>query len=331
MAPKTRSVDSPPVTRADSSDPNSQQSTLVPTPNTLALVLEQIALINARLDAHAANAAVAIATVGVPEPHVVQRLRDAQREPPRDDHSIDYATATWDTMCERLDSKSFARSLSLLDNLTLKQRPGQSLIDYVHFMRQTFYDYNETCQRIDGSAAIHPHNLGLIVLRGISSTGPFGEAKQCLINAFDTGYLLSADEVIDNILYLAHNMDEEITTPGALAPDTSPPPISAFVVDGRGSHSGRGHTPRGGRGLPNKCYACGSLDHFMSSCTAPDDALLKWALAKRKMIVQKYGTPCGSSYAHAALLSEFPADDADILPTLEDCKDEYDDTEEWVC
>jgi hypothetical protein len=41
-------------------------------------------------------------------------------------------------MCERLDCRSFARSLSLLDNLMLKQRPGQSLSDYVHFMRHAF-------------------------------------------------------------------------------------------------------------------------------------------------------------------------------------------------
>jgi hypothetical protein len=42
-------------------------------------------------------------------------------------------------------------------------------------MRQTFDDYNETCQMVDGSAAIiQPHNLGLLMLRGITSTGPFG-------------------------------------------------------------------------------------------------------------------------------------------------------------
>jgi hypothetical protein len=45
------------------------------------------------------------------------------------------------------------------------------------------------------------------------------------------------------------------------------------------------------------------------------------------MIIQKYGTPCGFAYAHAALLSDVTADDADGLPTLEDCTDEYDDTE----
>jgi hypothetical protein len=131
----------------------------------------------------------------------------------------DRATATKDI----LDVRSFARCLSLLGNLMLRQRPGQSLTDYVHLMRQTFDDNNETCEMIDGSAAIHPHNMGLLMLRGISSTGQFGQAKQCVINAFDTNYLLSADEVMTNILHMAHNMDEEVNAPGLRASDTSPP------------------------------------------------------------------------------------------------------------
>jgi hypothetical protein len=87
--------------------------------------------------------------------------------------------------------------------MILRQLPGQSLTDFVHFMRQTFDDYNETCELIDGSAAIHPHNLSLLMQRGISSYRPFGYAKQCFINAFDTNYLMSADEVIANILHLS--------------------------------------------------------------------------------------------------------------------------------
>jgi hypothetical protein len=209
----------------------------------------------------------------------------------------------------------------MLDNLMLRLRPGQSLTYNVHFMRQTFDDYNETRQVIDGSAAIHPHNLGLLMLRGIFSTGPFGLSKQCVINAFDTDYVLSADKVMSNILHLTQNMDEETNTPGMTAPDTSPPLISTFVVASRDSNNGRGHNPRGprgGRGLLNKCSACGSLDHIMSSCTAPDDALLKWTLAKREMIVQKCGTPNGHASADAALLSDVTADDTNILPTLGD-------------
>jgi hypothetical protein len=74
----------------------------------------------------------------------------------------------------------------LLDNLMLWQRPAKSRTEYVHFMRHTYDGYNETCEILDGLAAIHPHHLGLLMLRGISSTGHFGLAKQCVINAFDT-------------------------------------------------------------------------------------------------------------------------------------------------
>jgi hypothetical protein len=107
----------------------------------------------------------------------------------------------------------------------LRQRHGQSRTDYVHFLRQKFDKHNETCQLIDGSEAINPHNLGLLMLRGISSSGPFGQAKQCVINAFDTDYLMSTDEVMASILHLAQKMDEDASALSMPAPETSPPPI----------------------------------------------------------------------------------------------------------
>jgi hypothetical protein len=77
-------------------------------------------------------------------------------------------------------------------------------------MRQTFDDYNETCELIDGSLTIHPHNIGLLMLRDISINGPFGQAKQCVITAFDTNFLMSADKVMAKILHLAQNMDNHL-------------------------------------------------------------------------------------------------------------------------
>jgi hypothetical protein len=79
----------------------------------------------------------------------------------------DCATTSWDIMCERIDSYLFARSLSLLNNLMLRERPCQSLNDYVHSTLHFFDDYNETREMIDGSAAIHPHNPGLLTLCAI--------------------------------------------------------------------------------------------------------------------------------------------------------------------
>jgi hypothetical protein len=82
MTPKTRSSDSPPHTPPDSLDPNSQHKSLAHVPDTLALVREQLPLINARLDAQTANVAAAVAAANG-DPHDAQRRHDAHREPSR--------------------------------------------------------------------------------------------------------------------------------------------------------------------------------------------------------------------------------------------------------
>jgi hypothetical protein len=61
-----------------------------------------------------------------------------------------------------------------------------------------------------------------------------------------------------------------------------------------------------------------------------DDALMKKSAAKRKLIIQKYGTLGIAPPPHTAHLSDIPQDnshDTPDAPTLEDCIDEYDDTE----
>jgi hypothetical protein len=51
-------------------------------------------------------------------------------------------------------------------------------------------------------------------------------------------------------------------------------------------------------------------------------------MAKRKLIIQKYGTHVvGFASAHIAMLSDVPTYDPNTLPTLEECTDEFDDTE----
>jgi hypothetical protein len=82
----------------------------------------------------------------------------------------------------------------------------------------------------------------------------------------------------------------------------------------------------------DKCSGCGGLDHIMSSWTASDDAFLKWTLAKRKLIVHKYGFLSGTAPVHVALLGDISHADSHVLasldvPSLEECTDDYDDTE----
>jgi hypothetical protein len=89
MAPNTRSADSL-VSPHDSHDLNSQHSSVVSTPNTLALVLEQMALINARLDAQSADVAVAVAAAASAYSLVAQRRRTTALEPSRDELPVDH-------------------------------------------------------------------------------------------------------------------------------------------------------------------------------------------------------------------------------------------------
>jgi hypothetical protein len=75
MAPKTRSDDPPPHAHVDTSYHISQQSSLAPTHDMLALVLHQMALINACLDAHTANTAAQRRRIGKRDYHEPQIRR----------------------------------------------------------------------------------------------------------------------------------------------------------------------------------------------------------------------------------------------------------------
>jgi hypothetical protein len=73
------------------------------------------------------------------------------------------------------------------------------------------------------------------------------------------------------------------------------------------------------------------MDPILSSYTSSDNALLKWTLAKRMMIIHKYGTHVvpASRNAH---MSDVPQSDAEsdapgAGPTELECIDEHDDTE----
>jgi hypothetical protein len=127
---------------------------------------------------------------------------------------------------------------------------------------------------IHGYAAIHPHSLGLFMLRGISGTGQNKHAKQWAINAFDPNYLLSAEEVIASILHVAHNMEEELP----LSVDSA---LSLFYFTSWLSLFGiLVVSPQVLRlwwswFSPEQVNACGGPDHIMSFCKTTDDTLLK--------------------------------------------------------
>jgi hypothetical protein len=156
-------------------------------------------------------------------------------------------------------------------------------------VKQYFDELNECLQLKDGSAAIHPHVLALVMIRGLSNVGQYGQAKQCVINAFDTDFILSADRVMGSIIHQAQNLDADVSTKSDNA--DSGIAVNAFLADRK---------RQGGRGIGGwtadkkkskfsmKCGACGDPNHVWSTCKARDADVLRWTLAKRKQIAEKY-------------------------------------------
>jgi hypothetical protein len=54
---------------------------------------------------------------------------------------------------------------------------GKSVSAYVHVVKQCFDELNECLQLKDGSAAIHPHVLAMVMIHGLSNVGQYGQAK----------------------------------------------------------------------------------------------------------------------------------------------------------
>jgi hypothetical protein len=201
--------------------------------------------------------------------------------------------------------------------MMVRQASGQSISAYVHVVKQHFDEVNEFLQLKDGSATIHPHVLALVMIRGLSNVGQYGQAKQCVINAFDTDFIMSADRVMGSIIHQAHNLDADVSIKSHSA--ESGIPVNAFLADRK---------RQGGRGIGGwtadkkkskfsiKCGACGDPNHVWSTCKAPDAYVPRWTLAKRKQIAEKYaGQPPPTAHlsdllAHTASVGDDAEGDA---------------------
>jgi hypothetical protein len=125
----------------------------------------------------------------------------------------------------------------------------------------------------------------MVMIRGLSNVGQYGQAKQCVINAFDTDFILSADRVMGSIIHQARNLDaEDIVTPDNAA---SRHPVNVFLADrkrqgglGLGGWAANKRPDRSK--FPMKCGACGDPKHVGSTCKALDADILRRTLAKRK-------------------------------------------------
>jgi hypothetical protein len=129
-------------------------------------------------------------------------------------------------------------------------------------VKQHFDELNECLQLKDGSVVIHPHVLAVVMIRGLSNVGQYGQAKQCVINAFDTDFILSADRVMGSNIHQAQNLVADFS----VKYDSADPghPVNAFLADRK---------RQGGRGIGGwtadkkkskfamKCRACGDPNH----------------------------------------------------------------------
>jgi hypothetical protein len=61
--------------------------------------------------------------------------------------------------------------------MIVQHASAQSVSVYVHVVKQHFDDLNECLQLKDGSVAIHPHVLALVMILGLSNVGQYGQAK----------------------------------------------------------------------------------------------------------------------------------------------------------
>jgi hypothetical protein len=143
------------------------------------------------------------------------------------------------------------------------------------------------------------------MIRGLSNVGQYGQAEQCVINAFDTDFIMSADRVMGSIIHHAQNLDadDNVTSDSAASGHL----VNAFLPDRKrqGGHGlGGWTTNKNNSKFTLKCGACGDPNHVCSTCKAPDADVLRWTLAKRKQIAEKYAEqPPPTTH-----LSDVPAD-----------------------
>jgi hypothetical protein len=144
-------------------------------------------------------------------------------------------------------------------------------------------------------------------------------AKQCVINAFDTDFIMSADREMGSIIHHAHNLDAEDHAPPDS--DASAQLLNAFLADRK---------RQGGRRLGGlaatkrlcmskllmKCGACGDPNHVWPTCKAPDADVLRMTSAKRKQSAKKYAghTPPTAHLSDVAAASATQEDGTECPP-----------------
>jgi hypothetical protein len=224
----------------------------------------------------------------------------------------DRGAASWHSLCDRLDSQSITLTMRLARQLIRVQRPDESLSDFVHNMRQAHDDMNESCLMDDGHVVMPEQFLSIFMLVGMSLEGPYGQAKQYIVNAFDPTLSLSASEVSQQILRQAYHLDTS-----AAVVDSTAPLVSAFFA-GSWPHRRRSFARGGGKPpVPEdhplkqfnvRCNCCGGEDHRGFDYKATAAKVIKWQRHKIVVLHNYFNRP-KTATTHLSDVTEITATD----------------------
>jgi hypothetical protein len=74
----------------------------------------------------------------------------------------DSGSASWHKLCSRLDAQSISLTMRLASQFIRQQRPGQTLTQFVHNMRQSYNELNESCMLADGPVTLPEHLFSIL-------------------------------------------------------------------------------------------------------------------------------------------------------------------------
>jgi hypothetical protein len=143
----------------------------------------------------------------------------------------DKGSASWHAIGHRLDQHSIPLTMQMAQHLARQQRPGESLSQYVHNIRHTYDELNESSMLADGPVVLPDNLFSISMLARLPRKGNLGQAKQCIINAFDPNLAISSSELTEHLLRHAAYMDGSVADPLSLPPITTAFWRVPFLVD----------------------------------------------------------------------------------------------------
>jgi hypothetical protein len=122
----------------------------------------------------------------------------------------DRGSASWHNMCITMDAHTISLTMRLTSQLIRQQRPKETPTLFVHNMRQTYNELNESCMLADGPVTLPEHLFNIFILVGMSHAGHLGQAKQCIKYAFDPNVNVHVSALTEHLLRHADHLDDPV-------------------------------------------------------------------------------------------------------------------------